>query len=384
MKKLLLFLCLILLCGCASSEAKAKEAEIFMVNVGKADAIIVRVDSDFYLIDTATEEMWGRVHAALKDMNVQKLKGVFITHTDKDHTGGLEMLSASDIEVDAWYASEYFIDVKEEKHPAVKAAAKRGQKVQFLSAGDTVDDVFEVVGPTRRMEDKDDNNSLVMLLKTQNGTALFAGDMEYMQESTVLSSGKSLRADVLKVANHADDDTTSAPFISAVKPKYALISTSSYEKPETPDPNLVSRLENAGAKVFCTENSDAGIRVLMNGQGITADYAGWKNAKALPENVHIIEIDALNDTIVIENRADAPVPLDGFYLYSDKGKEMMFFDKNAYLPTGGKLTVGTTSTENTKIDILWNDKNVINDKKEDKITLFDPYGRAVASLTANE
>ena len=29
-----------------------------MVNVGKADAIIVRADEAYYLIDTATEEMW--------------------------------------------------------------------------------------------------------------------------------------------------------------------------------------------------------------------------------------------------------------------------------------------------------------------------------------
>ena len=384
MKRLLIVFMLILLCGCALSETGAKEAEIFIVNVGKADAIIVRVDEDYYLIDTATEEMWVRVRAALLDMNITRLKGVFATHTDKDHVGGLMHLANSDIQVDAWYASEYFIDVKEEKHPAVKAAAVRGQKVEFLSAGDTVDGVFRVVGPTRLMEDKDDNNSLVMILNTESGSAFFAGDMEYNEEALVLSKYGNLKADVLKVGNHADDDTTSAALISAVRPKYALISTSSYEKPETPDPALVERLEKAGAKVFCTELADAGIRVTMDKQGINVDYSGWKNAGAVPENIHIIQIDADNDLIVMENRNEAPMPLENFCLYSDKGKEMMYFDKTAVLPAGGSLIVGSVSTENAEFDILWNDKNVVNDKKADAITLYDPYGRAVATLTANE
>lgn len=384
MKKILAIVLLIMLSGCAAktvSGEKTSEAEIFMVNVGKADAIIVRADQDFYLIDTATEEMWPRVMAALKDMNVTRLKGVFVTHTDKDHVGGLEMLSLSGIAVDSWYASKYFIDVKEEKHPAVKAAALRNEKVVFLGAGDTVDDRFEVVAPVVRMEDKDDNNSLVMILKTQCGRALFAGDMEYGEENTILD--KNLKADVLKVGNHADDDTTSQRLIDKVSPKIALISTSSYEKPETPDAALVARLESRGTKIYYTEHSDAGIRVYMDKDGVRAEYAAWKNAGSVPEGAYIVSVKPIEDTIVIENRTNAAFSLDGFYLYSSKGKEFLFFDAGASIPSGASIVIGTKSTEGIPFDILWDDKNVINDTKEDTITLFDPYGRAVSALTAN-
>ena len=376
---------LLVLCGCtkgAVSGENAENAEIFMVNVGKADAIIVRADEDYYLIDAATEEMWPRVMAAMKDMNITRLKGVFATHTDKDHVGGLEMLAKSDIQIDAWYASKYFIDVKEEKHPAVKAAKIRNEEVVFLGAGDNVDGIFEVIAPVRKMEDKDDNNSLVMILRTKSGSAFFAGDMEYAEEKTILD--KNLKSDVLKVGNHADDDTTSQQLIDKVDAKIALISTSSYEKIETPDPALVQRLENKGMQIFYTEHSNAGIRVTMDKNGIRAEYADWKNAKPLPEGIFISAIDPIDDTIVIENRSDADVDLSGFYLYSSKGKEILFLENGCMLKAGGRITVGTNSTQNTKADVVWDDKNVINDTKADTITLCDPYGRAVCALTANE
>lgn len=379
---MLLMFCFLV--GCASGEPGAKEAEIFMINVGKADAILVRVDEDWYLIDTATEEMWMRVQAALNAFDIQSLKGVFVTHTDKDHVGGLMHLAKSDIGVEAWYASAYYLDVKEEKHPAVKAAKERGETVTFLKAGDQVDGVFSVLGPTQLMEDKDDNNSLVMLLKTQSGSAFFAGDMEYEQEALILSGGKSLRADVLKVGNHADNDTTGQALIDAVGAKLALISTSSYEKPETPDPMLMERLEASGAEIYVTELSEAGIRVTMNEQGIYAEYAAYPNIGSVPETIYIVEIDPENERIVIENRSDSPVSLEGFFLYSDRGNELMVFPKGITVSANGKIVVGTRSSENIDFDVLWDEKNVIHDKKTDVITLLDPYARPVASISANE
>ncbi|MBQ9856031.1 MAG: lamin tail domain-containing protein, partial [Clostridia bacterium] len=265
---------------------------------------------------------------------------------------------------------------------AVKAAAIRDMKVQFLGADDNVDGVFEVVAPVMLLEDKDDNNSLVMILKTPNGSAFFAGDMEYAQENTIL--GKNLKADVLKVGNHADDDTTSQQLIDKVDAKIALISTSSYEKAETPDPGLVMRLEDKGMQIFYTEHSTAGIRVTMDDSGIHAGYAEWKNAQPIPEGVYITAVDSMEDTIEIENRAQVDIDLSGYYLYSSKGKEIMYLNSGTVIKAGERIVIGTKSTQNAKIDILWDDKNVINDSKTDTITLNNPYGQIVCALTANE
>ena len=92
----------------------------------------------------------------------EALDAVFLTHTDGDHAGGLWWLSESDIPVGAWYAPAYYTGVKDEKHPAVKAALARGQSVQWLRRGDSVPlgdtgAVLRVLAPDRLFEDKDNN-----------------------------------------------------------------------------------------------------------------------------------------------------------------------------------------------------------------------------------
>ena len=125
---LLLALCLAAPGACAADGAPAAMT-LLAVNVGKADCLILRYGDLTYMIDTGTRESWGAVSAALRTGGITRLDGVILTHTDKDHAGGLPALAASWVEVDAWYASAFFCEVTEEDHPAVLAAAQRGQRV---------------------------------------------------------------------------------------------------------------------------------------------------------------------------------------------------------------------------------------------------------------
>lgn len=58
---------------------------LLAINVGKADALLLSCGDDVWLIDTGTEENWGRLSAALRSLNVARLTGVILTHTDGDH-----------------------------------------------------------------------------------------------------------------------------------------------------------------------------------------------------------------------------------------------------------------------------------------------------------
>ena len=214
----------VLMCGTAQAQV-----ELFAVNVGKGDALIVRAGDYTCLIDTGKEKAQEQLEVALKALGVEALDAVFITHTDKDHVGGLKWLRESDIEI---YASRYFPNTTEKKHPAVKAAKKLDLEVQWLGAGDSVPlgdsgAVFQVLAPAMEIPGDEDENSLVMMLDSPDGRILLTGDMEHMEEAALLTSGADLRCDVLKVANHGDSDATSAALIAACAPSVALISTSS-------------------------------------------------------------------------------------------------------------------------------------------------------------
>ena len=261
----------VLMCGTAQAQV-----ELFAVNVGKGDALVVRAGDYTCLIDTGKEKAQEQLEVALKALGVEALDAVFITHTDKDHTGGLKWLRESGIEIRAIYASRYYPGTTQKKHPAVKAAKKLDLEVQWLGAGDSVPlgdsgAVFQVLAPAMEIPGDEDENSLVMMLDSPDGRILLTGDMEHMEEAALLTSGADLRCDVLKVANHGDSDATSAALIAACAPSVALISTSSEEKPGTPDPGVVRNLQTLGCAVCVTQDASLGVRVTLDGGRVAVE-----------------------------------------------------------------------------------------------------------------
>ncbi|MGN0747147.1 MAG: ComEC/Rec2 family competence protein, partial [Aristaeellaceae bacterium] len=227
MRAILLAL-LLVLTGCAHAEdAMTLQA----VNVGKADALLLRSGEDTYLIDTGTAESWGQLSRALHSQGIDHLTGVIVTHTDSDHAGGAAALAQSSIGVGTWYASRWST-CKESKHPVVKAAAMRGQEVVWLSAGDALPldgGTLTVIGPTAEDPDKENNNSVVLLAEKDGVRLLLAGDMEFPEEKLLLARRLIPACDVLKVGNHGEDDATSPALVEAVQPRLAVISTSTQE-----------------------------------------------------------------------------------------------------------------------------------------------------------
>ena len=358
----------------------AGAVRLFAVNVGKGDALILRVGDCVCLIDTGKAWACGAVRGALRRMGVGEagLDAVFITHTDDDHTGGLGWLSEGEgaLPVKQWYASAMYTGVGKGGHPAEKAALARGQQVQWLKRGDVValgdtGALLRVLAPSALAEDEDDN-SLVMLLESAQGRMLLTGDMELPEEAELLSHGDDLRCAVIKVPNHGDGDATGEALARAAAAQIALISTDSAQKPGTPDPAVVARLQAAGGEVFVTENSGLGVLAELSG-GVATAEAVWPD-EPVAEGLYLAGVDADDDRVVIGNRSDGAVALDGFTLYSERGGELFLFPAGASVAAGGTLTVGTRSTGG-ECDLVWPDKKVIHRKKSDAIRLYDGWGR---------
>ena len=256
--------------------ARAESLSLFVFNVGKADCLLLRSGETAYLIDTGRGRTFDLVEKGLADLGVTHLDGVLITHTDSDHVGGLKKLLKSDITVDQVYASAFYLPEKDdEKNPVLKAADKQEIPVRFLQGGDSLPlsgGSLEVLGPLHAAADKEDNNSLVLLARTESGSMLLAGDMEFPEESDLLTAGVLTRADVLKVGNHGDDDATSEALLSAVQPQVAIISTSTEEKSSTPAARVLRLLEKWQIPVFLTQETESGVLVILQ-EGTGRVYA---------------------------------------------------------------------------------------------------------------
>ena len=378
MKKTICILLTALLLFLTACQAEG-EVQLFATTVGKGDALILKVNGWTGLIDTGKAHVRGKVLSALKAMGVNSLDAVFLTHTDNDHAGGLEWLAASDFPVGAWYAPAMFTGVKEGKHPMEKAVRERDEDVHWLQRGNRIElpdgSTLDVLAPGQRFTDKDDNNSLVLMLNTSQGRMLLTGDMELPEEADLMSHGDDLSAAVLKVANHADDDTTSQAFANAVRPQVAIISTDSQEKPGTPDAGVLTRLQFAGATCYVTQDAQLGLLVtLQNGQ---ARVDAVNIDAALPSGVTVQDAIPGEDLVILAN-SGADCDLTGWYLYSERGGELYAFPDGTELRAGATLTVGTNSSD-ADFDLLWDDKKVIHKSKSDTIVLYDRYGRYVDS-----
>ena len=256
--------------------SSADEMTMMVFNVGKADCILLRSGKSAYLIDTAKGKHSDLVEEGLKTLGVKHLDAVIITHMDSDHVGGLKKLLKSDLPIDHIYIPAFFCpeEDSDQENPAVKAAAKQGREAELLQSGDELPldgGVLKVLGPIRAATDKDDNNSIVLWAEAAGGSILLAGDMEFPEEADLLQAGAVPRADVLKVGNHGDNDATSEAFLEAVRPKIAVISTSTEEKESTPAPRTLRALARWNAEVYQTQEAELGILVTVRNGEIAAE-----------------------------------------------------------------------------------------------------------------
>jgi beta-lactamase superfamily II metal-dependent hydrolase len=96
------------------------------------------------------------------------------------------------------------------------------------------------------------NNSVVLRITYGSIDFLFTGDVQSEAEAAILGRGAALKAEVLKVAHHGSDTSSTASFLSLVDPEFAIISVG----PNTyghPSADTLQRLRDAGATIYRTD-----------------------------------------------------------------------------------------------------------------------------------
>ncbi|MBQ3708721.1 MAG: MBL fold metallo-hydrolase [Clostridia bacterium] len=346
------------------------DVRLVFLNVGKGDAILLRIDGFSWLIDTGVASTVPVVLGACEELGVTHLEGIFLTHTDNDHIGGLRAVLA-EVPVSAVYTSSISEDWS-------KIERLRGETPRIaLDPGETVkaaDGVwFDVFGPIR-YNPRDDNNSLVLRLRVNGATLLFTGDMMFDEEKTLMSAGLDLRCDLLKVGHHGKKDATSESFVLEAGPKIAVISGNKEEESEAVHKSVVKLLGKAGADVYVTEDYSLGINAVVKTSGKIelTDYQTTHRRDGVVFD-HVSKADQL---VVLRNTTDGDIDLAEWWIASRTGNELFEFPAGAVIPAGGTLTVGCTDYDGAP-DFRWNEGKVWHKSKEDLAVLIDPWGNTV-------
>jgi beta-lactamase superfamily II metal-dependent hydrolase len=105
--------------------------------------------------------------------------------------------------------------------------------------------------PDVREHESANDNSYVIRIDLGQRRALLMGDAEAAQERRILSLGTSaLRSDLLKVGHHGSRNATTAPFLDAVRPAIAVITSGIRNRHGHPTPEVLTRLRARGVRVL--------------------------------------------------------------------------------------------------------------------------------------
>lgn len=233
---------------------------VHVIDVGKADAILLESPDANVLVDCGTAEAAEDVLRYLAARGIDRLDAVWISHPDDDHCGGLPAVLQT-VPADAVVESPVGESISgmtalPQAVPLRRAAV--GERYAYGAM------TFEVLGPLQDYAESN-NDSTVFRLQYDGFTMLFCGDMEAQAERDLLAGGAALRADVLKVAHHGSDTSTSAALLEAVQPRYAVIS-SGEDRSMLPRNAVLQRLHTAGAEIFRTDTDGAVVFSAADGK----------------------------------------------------------------------------------------------------------------------
>lgn len=240
-----------------SSSALAGTLRVEMMDVGQGDAILVRTPADkIVLIDAGDDP--HQVLALLKARKVDHLDLVVASHPHADHIGGmLDVVSSIPVKLysdnglphtSATY--RHLMETIEQRKIAYRAGL--AGTTYRLDDGATLEILFPTGAPLRGTRSDLNANSVVVRLRHQGHCFLFLGDSEEPTERALLGADIG-SCDVLKVAHHGSDYSSTAAFIQQVKPTIALISVGTGNSYGHPGPTTLARLDDIGAKIYRTD-----------------------------------------------------------------------------------------------------------------------------------
>ncbi|AIS52155.1 ComE operon protein 3 [Thermoanaerobacter kivui] len=244
-----------------------KDLEVTFLDVGQGDSTFVRTShGKTFLIDGGGKPLFATsscdvgedvVLPFLYYKGVMKLDGVFISHTDIDHVGGI-LTVLQQMKVDKIFIG--IQKVTDDNFKKIMETAKsKNIPVILLKKGDKVeiDDVEIYVlhpDPANLIEENPiNNNALVFKIKYKEMEFLFTGDIEKPAEEILRNLD--LKTHILKVAHHGSSTSSTEEFIEKANPKVCIIQVGKNNY-GLPDERVLKYLKSK-AKVYRTDKNGA-------------------------------------------------------------------------------------------------------------------------------
>ncbi|TPG69331.1 MBL fold metallo-hydrolase [Brevibacillus laterosporus] len=251
------------------------DLKVYFLDVGQGDATYIKTaNGDNILIDGGNTDKGDLMVKYLKDLKVDDIEVLIMTHPDADHIGGLNKVMQN-FKVKSVYAPKV-AHTTDTYVNLLKQIKGQGLSIKATVAGTTIPlqgVTARFVAPVSTYDKELNEWSAVLHLAYGTTSFLFTGDAEHKSEADMLKIKQVVKADVLKVGHHGSDSSTTPAFLKAVAPKYAVISSGKENKYGHPTQGTLKKLQGAGITTYRTDQKGTVI-VISNGKTIT-----WKTAR---------------------------------------------------------------------------------------------------------
>ncbi len=222
------------------------------IDVGQGQAILLESKGKHYLVDcggdsakSASDAVAGYLHSC----GVFSLDGVFVTHYDVDHAGGLTYLyHRMDIK------TLYLPDIPDDGSLKKQLENLYSDRVVHIRNMQKLEGSWGTLTMVPGENETDENeSSMCILFQAGNCDILITGDRGATGEKQLLEQIDLPELELLVAGHHGAPNSTTVPLLSKTKPKAVMISLGKDNPYGHPDPGLLTRMEIYGCRVLRTD-----------------------------------------------------------------------------------------------------------------------------------
>lgn len=241
------------------AEARRDRVFLHMFDVGQGDATLIEDGKTHILIDGGPNSgILAKLGKTLPFWD-RSIDLIILTHPHADHLDGLlEVIKRYDvgmvIESGVNHSiPEYAVWRQALAEKRIRAVIAQAGQRAILPGGAHLD----IFAPPKNFSGISPRNiheaMVVFELTYASTTALFMGDAEKPLERILVSSGRDLRADILKAGHHGSKTSSYEEFLGRVLPRFAVISVGRKNRYGHPHQEALDRLARFAGRILRTD-----------------------------------------------------------------------------------------------------------------------------------
>ncbi|TVR03211.1 MAG: MBL fold metallo-hydrolase [Deltaproteobacteria bacterium] len=250
---------------------------LFLADVGQGlGMFLISPEGRVVVYDAGTRGGGENIRSLMRQVGVERVDLAVMSHAHNDHLGGFidiieEFPTARFLDPGFPHTSNVYLRLlnrlEELEVPVFLAEAGRRVRIDRFTEAEIIFPSPPFLSGTRSDVN---SNSIVLYIHFGDHTFLLTGDAEAATEQRLVAEGHLRPVDVLQVAHHGSNHSSTEAFLAAVRPRLALIGVGRGNSYGHPGTETLQRLEAAGVEAIYRTDIHGYVEVRSNGEILSA------------------------------------------------------------------------------------------------------------------